>query len=209
MKRNSEISDIDDSHVNKTVDDLESIRGESLDRFIYIQQLHQSMYELELKRLESKYGPNHARSQNLAGALEMNGAVQNALELQKAFMNSNSEEFEAGTWRVQGHVCSSDYSPLAGVRVSLAVDKELQQRDMRPSVTDNLGFYSITLDKKAVEQLKGKPVRVIVAGKYRGVVRADDSMLTPALDIIDIQNIVISDEKPDVATPKAARRKRG
>jgi hypothetical protein len=146
---------------DRTLDNLEFARVEGYERAIASQQLKLLQLRSEGERLVKKHGKDHPRVQKIAYDLDTLERTRAAMEFNMRVIKSQ-EQMEKTSWRVQGFVNGEEQKPLEAWRVELsnpkrqATTKGEKQPYLRVTHTNELGFYSFTLNEEEIKALNGE-----------------------------------------------------
>jgi hypothetical protein len=175
------------AHGDEAVDKLDKLRADSLTMAGQLHSLHAAQLEKEAERIAKKYGPGHPRVGEIAASIASTKSMLATIQLQSSLLKSNESDFDASSWRVQGSVTVAG-QPGTGLSVSLSINQE--PRGQFNGTTDKQGFFSITLEKDAVEKLKQEKLFLTVADANGKLIYRDKNPIEPQAGIIDTVNVV-------------------
>ena len=166
----------------KLFEQIDALRGVEMESLDNLQKLHLSVMEQESERLARKYrSEEHPRLKTLTERVNLEETTFRLMikdEVRESGrvlpILTNSE------WRVNGYVYNDDEVPQAGVTVFLANDKGEWFNDLGFDCTDENGYYSITLNKTAIDKHANTPLTLAVSNNQKKLLHLDPEKLIPA-----------------------------
>ncbi|MEO6671558.1 MAG: hypothetical protein ABIN36_18890 [Ferruginibacter sp.] len=177
-------------YTNDTISDIDEKKIEALEMGKVFQLLKHNHLKAELMRLTAKKGDKDIIVQKMEARIACNEIMFPALDLQMAIMKKGNDSYDPDTWRIQGFVFSANERPLKLI-VSLVSQKEQTTKIHLSSNTDDLGFFSITVEKQMIAKLKSLKLFLQVSDNKKNIIHKVDKTLLPAGGTIDIEDILI------------------
>lgn len=181
--------------ISKLYDDVDGKKIERLEMAQLFHVIKKEMMEAESKRVTKKYGTKHARSEKAVAAIQQIKNISEALDMQLKFTKMNSTPFSTTSWSVQGFVTRESGKGVPGLLVSFITEKRKTANLQWTSKTDENGFYSLLLEKEALEKLASQPLFLIVMSKAKKLIQQGENALLPVPGVIDMQDIVITERE--------------
>lgn len=189
---NKRVSDSESTDIIlNAIDRLDTQKVDSLKKMLQFQLIKQAELEAELNRFLEKKGPNNSRVQKIQSRMVYNKGLFEALDLQIKLASSKTENLNPDAWRIQGIVFDTNKTLLPDLKVFIAIEKGKSYKDQLFSVTNNQGFYSITVEGEMVEKLRQTKIFLQVSDKKKNVIHTENKPLMPTRGIIDFEDILI------------------
>ena len=176
----------DDSVTNEFQNSLGQLRTERLAILGEVASVHvtlQSLLQHETRRIESKLGPQHPRTQQLKVGLRSNGQLVGTLELERQLMRIDVPELPDQGTLVHGRIVDEGGLGIDRLTVCLVEQSGAPALDTRESTSDASGYFAIPLKPETVDRLnKQHPEGVFLAvlNPRRRPVHQEPRPLAPA-----------------------------
>jgi hypothetical protein len=167
-----------------------------------LQEIKDEVINREAKRLAEKHGDNHPRVQKLQLRSNYNQSMFAGLdkEIEKAAVKK--EPLPANAWRLNGKVIDKKEQPLPGITVFFADENKNPIREVESAVSDETGYYSITINEELIDRAQKEKWYLEAANKKQVLYHAPN-MFVPTRGIIDYQDILPGEEVTTAAPRKA------
>jgi len=178
--------------VNEATEQLDDIRVESLETVLSLKQDMSVEMKLEMERLVSKYGKGHSRVTFMQERVDSNEFAIQTLKIQSNLSRIKTDQFDPSWWRVQGFVSNEDGTPMKNQVVSLTGGtRSKSAANLGSSLTDETGFYTITIKEKlpATKSLERVFLQVSDKSKRNKFTYQKPLAITPGM--IDIEDIIV------------------
>lgn len=174
-------------HFSNHINDMDSLRAESLQRLHKIRGKRQINQERQLKRLVAKFGEKHPRVLRQAERIIYEKEMGNYLSfsIDKA---ANQIDGIKDSFTLHGRVVADDIKGLSGLRVQLLDAKN--NVIGKPVKTDKKGFYSLVIDFD--ESIKSKKLNVVVLDKQGTQIHKERLPIFVKADSVEARDIVIA-----------------
>jgi hypothetical protein len=124
----------------------------------------QSLLQHEARRIESKLGPEHPRTQQLKARLQSNLQLVLTLEVERQLMRVDVPEVAGEGALVHGRVADEDGLGIEGLMVRLVDRSGEAAREAIEPATDASGYFAFVLDPETVDGLiKQHPDSIFLA----------------------------------------------
>ena len=140
------------AEIQKDLNQLKLERLAALEEAAGVYVAMQSLLLNEAQRIESKLGPEHARSKQLKNRLQFDAQLASTLELERQLTAIEVPEIAADGALVFGRIMDEDDLGIDRVIVRL-LDPAGAPLDINDATSDASGYFAIPLDSQTVERL--------------------------------------------------------
>jgi hypothetical protein len=165
-----------------------------------LQEIKNEVINREAKRLAAKHGDNHPRVQKLQLRSNYNQSMFTGLDKEIEKASAKKEPLPANAWRLNGIVIDKKEQPVPGITVFFADENKNPIREVGNSVSDETGYYSLTINEELIDRAQKEKWYLAAANKKQVLYHALNTFV-PTRGIIDYQDILLGDEGT-TASPK-------
>jgi len=174
------------------LDDYQYSLSEGLISLISFAKLTQGVLIKESSRLKKELGENHPRVEKLTASIEANQNFIQDLEVELEIASIEIPEAPPGGVLVHGRVSDAFGRGFPTLLVYGENESSENLTAFGKSETDNTGYFSIPLDKRALEKLTGEKVFLVVKNLYnKTILFRDEFPLELESEMYILRNIVI------------------
>lgn len=149
---------------SRNLDSMKEARLASLADTIELETMMRTLLQYEVIRIKQKFGVGHRRVENLDARLKDNLELINTLNVEREAYAVDVPEVSEDSTLVHGRVVDENHRGIRGLVVCLIDEQSRPANDAVDSVTDDSGYYAVSLDAASVERIrKGNPNGVFLA----------------------------------------------
>ncbi|MBK8488073.1 MAG: carboxypeptidase regulatory-like domain-containing protein [Bacteroidetes bacterium] len=175
--------------VIQLISQLDEQRLVELNNLEQVQKIKNEVLILEQKRLINKYGKDSPRIQKISSRLAYNKSMFVALDIEKQRASIETEPLPNNAWRIHGRVFDQKNNPVNGITIFLTDEKQNWIRELGNVCTSETGYYSITVDDKLIDSLKGTALYISVSDKNQQIIYRDKKSFIATKGLIDYRDI--------------------
>ncbi|MBK6730917.1 MAG: hypothetical protein IPG60_08095 [Bacteroidetes bacterium] len=175
--------------VIQLISQLDEQRLVELNNLEQVQKIKNEVLILEQKRLINKYGKDSPRIQKISSRLAYNKSMFVALDIEKQRASIETEPLPNNAWRIHGKVYDQKNNPVNGMTIFLTDNKLNWLRELGSVCTSETGYYSITVDEKLIDSLKGTALYIGVSDKNQQNIYQDKNSFIATKGLIDYRDI--------------------
>lgn len=169
-----------------------------------LQEIKNEVINREAERLAAKHGKDHPRVQQLQQRQSYNQSMFTGLNKEIEKTSVKIEPLPQNAWRLNGKVTDKKEQPAADITVFFADENKNWIRELGNSITDQTGYYSITITEQLLERAQKAKLYLAASNKNNQVLYFEPNIFTPTRGIIDYQDIILDDEKNPPRTKAAS-----
>ena len=177
--------------LDKVLDDLDDSRTREMELAQDLLQAKHRHLEKEKKRMEAKYGPDHPEVKKIEARLVYDREMHPTLAAEMERSKVSPPPMPVTSWRVHGQVFNQDNSALAGLTVFLTDERYQWVRTLPFAVTDQLGYYALTLEPKQVPALKKQQLYLGISTSEQKIIYRGTEAFTVVPGVIEHRDLVL------------------
>lgn len=177
--------------INGILQDFDEHSGRQLEFYKEILTVKQLQLQQEKAFREAKWGKQDQRVLDIENRLLRDGEVLKGLDIAINKSRLQTSPFTGNGWRIHGFVYDEKEEPKAGKKIVI-IDAEKKEavRNIKPVLSDENGYYSLTLTPEQLKSLKeAKWALAIVIGRQEMLVVRND--IVPGAGMLLYQDIRI------------------
>jgi hypothetical protein len=169
-----------------------------------LQEIKNEVINRETERLAAKYGKDHPRVQKMQLRQDYNRSMLNGLDKEIEKTSFKTEPLPLNAWRLNGKVMDKKEQPAADITVFFADANRNWIRELGNSITDQTGYYSLTINEQLIERAQKETLYLTATNKNNQVLYFEQNTFTPTRGIIDYQDIILGEAKDPTKTKAAS-----
>lgn len=181
-------------HIDQSINQLDKQRLQELNNLKQVQEIKQQALKLEIQRLSKKYGEDHPRVQKISARLSYNQEMFTGLDKEIKRAKTKTEPFSNKSWRIQGNVFDQLNKVAKGVTVFLSDKGHKWIEALGSTCTDEIGYFSITLDEESVKRHKDQPLYLSVSNNTKKINYVAPEPFFASNGLIDYKDIYLNDD---------------
>lgn len=212
MKSNRDTEETFAQRLDETLDVLDGLRQENLQRLRTVQAAKSRSLEKEKNWLASRLGKDHPRVKAMANRIAMQSERLAAVDEEIEKSKIQVPEIDTQTWMVHGRVLDGGRKPIKGLTIGLGDEKGKWIRELGYTCTDERGYFSLQCKFSSAEEtattgrisktttsaagasfLK-QAVYLLVTDQYQRILHRDSEALCPEPNRIDYREIILKDQ---------------
>lgn len=149
---------------DQNLDSMKQARIAGLTDIIELQTMTRTLLQHEARRIERKSGAGHPRVKSLKARLKTNLELINTLNVEREVYAVVVPEVPEDSTLVHGRIIDENRRGIRHLIVCLVDEQSSPVNDVADSVTDNSGYFAVSLTAESVKRIrKNKPNGIFLA----------------------------------------------
>lgn len=182
-------------YIDNAADQLDQQRLAGLKEQQNTQLIKDEVLQREANRLEAKHGKDHPQVVAAQNRAVYNRQMHVGLDKEIEKASIKTDPLPANAWRVHGRVFESESKPVKGVTVFLSDANGRWAEVLGSSCTNELGYYSLTVDEKLIDKYEKQPLVLTVSDKNKNVIYTAKEPLFMSRGLIVYKDIYLKQEE--------------
>ncbi len=147
----------------------------------------------EERRLTTKYGEGYPGLNEIKARIAFDGELFKGLAMEISHAEIVVPESDKKTWRIHGRVFGKQNQPMPNVKVVLTDGNRRALKNIEPVMTDEKGYYSITVEENILGELQQKEIFIGIQGKKEKLPEIDTRRLSPKISTTEYRELVFTE----------------